>query len=102
MGRVEDFKTKSLEKVINDLEDYRAVHDLKIIMNIIGQGKDLEKIKSLFTTLGNQEISIKLLEDVSNASGVKIFIGSENKLFVGTGCSLIIAPFQSSENKLGR
>ena len=62
--------------------------------------EDLEKIKSLFTTLGNQEISIKLLEDVSNASGVKIFIGSENKLFVGTGCSLIIAPFQSSENKV--
>ncbi|MAC62109.1 MAG: heat-inducible transcriptional repressor HrcA [SAR116 cluster bacterium] len=61
---------------------------------------DLEKIKSLFNTLGNQELSIKLLEDVSNASGVKIFIGSENRLFVGTGCSLIIAPFQSHENKV--
>tara|TARA_B100000965_G_scaffold135337_1_gene112654 strand:- start:12 stop:917 length:906 start_codon:yes stop_codon:yes gene_type:complete len=61
---------------------------------------DLEKIKSLFNTLGNQELSMKLLEDVSNASGVKIFIGSENRLFVGTGCSLIIAPFQSHENKV--
>ena len=61
---------------------------------------DLEKIKSLFNKLGNQELSMKLLEDVSNASGVKIFIGSENRLFVGTGCSLIIAPFQSHENKV--
>ena len=60
--------------------------------------EDLERIKSLFNTLGNQELSIKLLEDVSFASGVKIFIGSENKLFIGTGCSLIIAPLQNYEN----
>jgi heat shock gene repressor HrcA len=43
--------------------------------------EDLEKIKSLFSTLGNQELSIQLLEDIANASGVKIFIGSENRLF---------------------
>ena len=56
--------------------------------------------KSLFGTLGNQELSIQLLEDIASASGVKIFIGSENRLFEGTGCSLIIAPIQNYEQKV--
>ena len=69
-------------------------------VSFLDQIKNLEKIKSLFGTLGNQELSVKLLEDIASASGVKIFIGSENRLFEGTDCSLIIAPIQTHEQKV--
>ena len=46
IGRVEDFKTKSLEKVMNDLENYENLKNLEITFNIIGEGKDLNMIKN--------------------------------------------------------
>ena len=36
---------------------------------------------------------------VADAEGVRIFIGSENKLFSLSGSSLIVAPFQDNERK---
>ena len=62
--------------------------------------EDLERIKSLFASLGKSESSISLLEDASEASGVQIFIGSESRLFNGTGCSLVIAPYKNTNNKI--
>ena len=76
------------------------IHGHDKLLDDVQAIEDLEKIKSLFNTLGNQELSIQLLEDIASASGVKIFIGSENRLFEGTGCSLIIAPIQTYEQKV--
>ena len=76
------------------------IHGHDKLLDDVQAIEDLEKIKSLFSTLGNQELSIQLLEDIASASGVKIFIGSENRLFEGTGCSLIIAPIQTYEQKV--
>ena len=46
VGRIEDFKTKSLEKVIGDLENINQSLGTHIIFNLIGQGKDLNQIKN--------------------------------------------------------
>ena len=62
--------------------------------------EDLDKIKALFSALGKQESSIKLLEEVDLASGVQIFIGAENRLFTGTDCSLVIAPYQNMKKQI--
>ena len=92
---------KGLAIWANDHSDSSLIiHGHDKLLDDVQAIEDLEKIKSLFNTLGNQELSIKLLEDIASASGVKIFIGSENKLFEGTGCSLIIAPIQTYEQKI--
>ena len=93
---------KGLAIWANDHSDSSLIiHGHDKLLDDVQAIEDLEKIKSsLFSTLGNQELSIKLLEDIASASGVKIFIGSENKLFEGTGCSLIIAPIQTYEQKV--
>ena len=92
---------KGLAIWANDHSDSSLIiHGHDKLLDDVQAIEDLEKIKSLFGTLGNQELSVKLLEDIASASGVKIFIGSENRLFEGTGCSLIIAPIQTHEQKI--
>ena len=93
--------SKGLAIWANDHSDSSLIiHGHDKLLDDVQAIDDLEKIKSLFGTLGNQELSVKLLEDIASASGVKIFIGSENRLFEGTGCSLIIAPIQTHEQKV--
>ena len=62
--------------------------------------EDLEKIKDLFDTLEVKKERIKLLALAEQGSGVKIFIGSENNLFSLSGTSMIISPYQNSQEQI--
>ncbi|MCR9214162.1 MAG: heat-inducible transcriptional repressor HrcA [Proteobacteria bacterium] len=62
--------------------------------------EDLEKIKELFDTLEAKKERVKLLELAEGGSGVKIFIGSENNLFSLSGTSMIISPYQNSQDQI--
>jgi len=61
---------------------------------------DLEKIRALFAVLETKESLLRLIEATSHAGGVQIFIGAENNLFSHAGCSMIIAPFGNSREKI--
>ena len=41
-----------------------------------------------------------MLDLTQEGEGVKIFIGSENKLFSLSGSTLVISPYMNSENKI--
>jgi heat-inducible transcriptional repressor len=71
----------------NLLEDVRA-------------GEDLERIRLLFADLESKKDVIDLLSRAETAEGVRIFIGSENKLFSLSGSSLIAAPFRDSQQRI--
>jgi heat-inducible transcriptional repressor len=62
--------------------------------------EDLERIRTLFDALETKETMLKLLQSTSNAEGVKIFIGAENKLFNHSGCSLIVAPYKNQDARV--
>ena len=55
---------------------------------------DLERIRQLFDAFEAKQDIVELLGASENAQGVRIFIGSENKLFSLSGSSLIVAPFR--------
>lgn len=55
--------------------------------------EDLERIRLLFDDLETRREVIDLLGRAERADGVRIFIGSENKLFSLSGSSTIIAPY---------
>ena len=55
---------------------------------------DLERIRLLFADLETKTEVIDLLERAEQGEGVRIFIGSENKLFSMSGSSTIIAPYR--------
>jgi heat-inducible transcriptional repressor len=62
--------------------------------------QDLERIRLLFADLETQKEVIELLSRAESADGVRIFIGSENKLFSLSGSSLIAAPFRDSRQQI--
>ena len=62
--------------------------------------QDLEKLQSLMEQLESKETISKLLEEASNAGGVKIYIGSENSVFEGSGHSLILSPYHNASNNI--
>ncbi len=62
--------------------------------------EDLERIRLLFADLETQKEVIELLSRAEGADGVRIFIGSENKLFSLSGSSLIAAPFRDSRQQI--
>ena len=61
---------------------------------------DLERIRRLFADLETQTDVIDLLHRAENGEGVKIFIGSENKLFSLSGSSMIAAPLRGGDRRL--
>jgi heat-inducible transcriptional repressor len=62
--------------------------------------EDLERVRSLFDTLETKQGVIDLLGLAERAEGVRIFIGSENKLFSLSGSSTIIAPYRDNEGRI--
>ncbi len=71
--------------------------------NLIGDVKavdDLERIKLLFDDLESKKDIIQVLGLAEQGEGVRIFIGSENKLFSLSGSSLVVAPFRDSGEKV--
>jgi len=57
---------------------------------------DLERVRRLFDELETKQGVADLLGRAERAEGVRIFIGSENKLFSLSGSSTIIAPYRDS------
>lgn len=62
--------------------------------------EDLERIRQLFNDLESKQEMVQLLHLAESADGVKIFIGSENKLFSLSGSSLVVAPFHDKTSKV--
>jgi heat-inducible transcriptional repressor len=57
---------------------------------------DLERVRLLFDDLETRRDVVDLLGRAEQAEGVRIFIGSENKLFSLSGSSTIVAPYHDA------
>ncbi len=62
--------------------------------------QDLERVRLLFDDLETKREVIELLGKAESAEGLRIFIGSENKLFSLSGSSTIVAPYRDSNGKI--
>jgi len=61
---------------------------------------DLDRLRLLFDDLEKKDSLIEILDLAEKGPGVRIFIGSENKLFSLSGSSLIVAPYRDGEDKI--
>jgi len=61
---------------------------------------DLERIRTLFDDIEQKNDLIRLLELAKEGDGVRIFIGSENRLFSLSGSSIIAAPYANAQGKV--
>ncbi len=65
-----------------------------------GQTEDLDRIRQLFDDLERKRDIAEFLELTETGEGVRIFIGSENKLFSLSGSSLVVSPYMNADRKI--
>ncbi len=71
--------------------------------NLLGEGEneaDLERIRTLFDDLERKRDIAQFLDLTEEGDGVRIFIGSENKLFSLSGSSLVVSPYMNADRKI--
>jgi heat-inducible transcriptional repressor len=64
------------------------------------ESTDLERIRTLFDDLERKRDIADFLELAETGEGVRIFIGSENKLFSLSGSSLVVSPYMNADRKI--
>ncbi len=62
--------------------------------------EDLERIRLLFDDLESKRGLMQLLDLAEAGEGVRLFIGSESKLFSLSGSSLIVAPYTDTDSNI--
>ena len=65
-----------------------------------GTAGDLERVRVLFDDLERKRDIAEFLQLTDEGDGVRIFIGSENKLFSLSGSSLVISPYMNADRKV--
>jgi heat-inducible transcriptional repressor len=71
--------------------------------NLLGgedDGQELERIRTLFDDLERKRDIAEFLQLTEEGEGVRIFIGSENKLFSLSGSSLVVSPYMNADRKI--
>ncbi len=71
--------------------------------NLLGDrmaAENLDRIRHLFDQLEAKENFMRLLELTEDGEGVRLFIGSENKLFSMSGSSVVVAPYRDNEQRV--
>ncbi len=65
-----------------------------------GDAAQLDRIRGLFDDLERKRDLAQLLELTEGGDGVRVFIGSENKLFSLSGSSLVVSPYMNADRKI--
>jgi len=63
-------------------------------------GTEIERIRVLFDDLERKRDIAAFLDLTEAGEGVRIFIGSENKLFSLSGSSLVVSPYMNADRKI--
>ncbi|MBZ0161974.1 MAG: heat-inducible transcriptional repressor HrcA [Notoacmeibacter sp.] len=70
-----------------------------LLENVTAQ-EEIDLVRHLFEDLETKEALAQLLDLAEDSPGVRIFIGSENKLFSLSGSSLVVAPYRDAESRV--
>ena len=70
------------------------------LLSADGRAEDLDRIRLLFDDLERKRDIAEFLELTDEGEGVRIFIGSENKLFSLSGSSLVVSPYMNADRRI--
>ena len=70
------------------------------LINDAMASEELSRMRQLFDELESKDGLIELLGDAEKAQGVRIFIGSENKLFSLSGSSVVLSPYKDANDRV--
>lgn len=80
--------------------DRLIVHGRSNLLEGNADASQLERIRELFDDLERKRDLAQLLDLTQEGAGVRVFIGSENKLFSLSGSSLVVSPYMNADRKI--
>ncbi|MFT7253423.1 MAG: heat-inducible transcriptional repressor [Paracoccaceae bacterium] len=102
-----DILTRALIESGSAIWENKGAQDERLIVrgrsNLLAESSEaneLERIKSLFDDLERKRDIAEFLDLTETGDGVRIFIGSENKLFSLSGSSLVVSPYMNADRKI--
>ncbi len=84
----------------NDENKVLIVRGTSHLLDSVEAQTDLARVRMLFEDIERKNELIRLLELAEQGDGVKIFIGSENRLFSLSGSSIVAAPYANAQGKM--
>ena len=83
-----------------DGRDRLIVRGTSHLIDATGAEDDLVRIRQLFDDIERKRDLAQLLSLTEEGDGVRVFIGSENKLFSLSGSSLVVSPYMNADRKI--
>ena len=80
--------------------DRLIVHGRANLLERTEDAAQLERIRELFDDLERKRDLAQLLDLTEGGAGVRVFIGSENKLFSLSGSALVVSPYMNADRKI--
>jgi heat-inducible transcriptional repressor len=84
----------------NDEPGQLIVRGRSNLLGGVTAAEDFDRLKLLFDDLETKQGLLQFLDLAEAGPGVRIFIGSENRLFSLSGSSLVVAPFRDTEQRI--
>jgi heat-inducible transcriptional repressor len=84
----------------NSDEKVLIVRGASHLLDTVEARDDIERVRTLFEDIERKADLIRLLELAKDGDGVRIFIGSENRLFSLSGSSIVAAPYANAAGKI--
>ena len=70
------------------------------LLDRVSAQADLDMLKHLFSDLEAKDGALQLIDLAEGGDGVRIFIGSENRLFSLSGSSVVVAPYRDQNGRV--
>ncbi len=70
------------------------------LLKDVNELEKLEQARQLLTILEEEKSMLSMLDSVSQADGVQIFIGSENRFFDKPNWSTVVSPYRSEDGRI--
>lgn len=80
--------------------DRLIVHGRSNLLEGTADAAQLDRIRELFDDLERKRDLAQLLDLTEGGAGVRVFIGSENKLFSLSGSSLVVSPYMNADRRI--
>ena len=90
----------ALWQTSDDQAERLIVRGRSNLIDAAAESADIDLIRHLFDDLERKRDIAEFLELAETGEGVKIFIGSENKLFSLSGSSLVVSPYMNADRKI--
>jgi len=94
------FVAEGLATLSGPDEKVLIVRGTSHLLDSLDAQMDLERVRTLFDDIERKADLIRLLELAREGDGVRIFIGSENRLFSLSGSSIVAAPYANAQGKV--